>query len=35
MDAIVFWDQNGRILLANEAALKIFECTMESLSGKS
>ncbi|AEH52989.1 PAS/PAC sensor signal transduction histidine kinase [Heyndrickxia coagulans 2-6] len=34
MDAIVFWDQNGRILLANEAALKIFECTMEEFIGK-
>lgn len=34
IDAIVFWDRSGRILLANEAALKIFECTMEEFMGK-
>ncbi|WP_018664981.1 PAS domain-containing sensor histidine kinase [Heyndrickxia acidiproducens] len=34
IDAIVFWDREGRILLANNAALKIFECTIEEFTKK-
>ncbi|GIN83923.1 hypothetical protein J6TS2_03090 [Heyndrickxia sporothermodurans] len=29
IDGIVFWDQDGNILMANQSALNIFECTSE------
>lgn len=29
IDGIVFWDNEGNVLMANQSALKIFECTSE------
>ena len=29
IDGIVFWGQDGSILMANQSALNIFECTSE------
>ena len=34
IDAIVLWDQDGRVLKANSSALKIFECTLSELLSK-
>ncbi|BCB03127.1 PAS domain S-box protein [Bacillus sp. KH172YL63] len=34
IDAIVLWDQDGRVLKANSSALKIFECTLADLLSK-
>ncbi len=34
IDAIVLWDQDGRVLKANTSALKIFECTLADLLSK-
>ncbi|WP_433749147.1 PAS domain S-box protein [Falsibacillus pallidus] len=33
IDAIVFWDQDGKIMRVNKAALSIFECTEQELIG--
>ncbi|RBP07056.1 PAS domain S-box protein [Rossellomorea aquimaris] len=34
IDAIVLWDQDGRVLKANTSALKIFECSLSELLSK-
>ncbi|MGM0851794.1 MAG: PAS domain S-box protein [Bacillota bacterium] len=34
IDAIVLWDQDGRVLKANSSALKIFECSLSELLSK-
>ncbi len=34
IDAIVLWDQDGRVLRANQSALKIFECTLSEILTK-
>ncbi|MGM0844373.1 MAG: PAS domain S-box protein [Bacillota bacterium] len=34
IDAIVLWDQDGRVLRANRSALKIFECTLSEILTK-
>ncbi|MGF2615421.1 PAS domain S-box protein [Rossellomorea aquimaris] len=34
IDAIVLWDQDGRMLRANRSALKIFECTLSEILTK-
>jgi two-component system, sporulation sensor kinase E len=34
IDAIVLWDQDGRVLKANASALKIFECSLSELLSK-
>ncbi|MGE8206683.1 PAS domain-containing sensor histidine kinase [Heyndrickxia sp. NPDC080065] len=34
IDGIVFWDQDGNILMANQSALNIFECTSEDFLTK-
>ncbi|WP_456271748.1 PAS domain S-box protein [Bacillus sp. AK031] len=34
IDAIVLWDQDGRVLRANRSALKIFECSLSEILTK-
>jgi two-component system, sporulation sensor kinase E len=34
IDAIVLWDQDGRVLKANSSAMKIFECSLSELLSK-
>ncbi|MGG1691814.1 PAS domain-containing protein, partial [Heyndrickxia ginsengihumi] len=34
IDGIVFWKHDGSILMANRAALKIFECSLEEFKNK-
>ncbi|WP_235425145.1 PAS domain-containing protein [Heyndrickxia ginsengihumi] len=35
IDGIVFWKHDGSILMANRAALKIFECSLEEFKNKN